>query len=175
MNVSFSYHLYTKCHLKRWHLARKEALYELKDLLFQFIDYPFYLTYRQVKFFCQRLKADTVYQPPLHDRSVSLAVYMLFDKTLDIAVRILCHFNLILPVPWHMLHFLYPDFPPVFLRLTLRIVCFAIFISPYITVCRVFVFVFWVAYTKYCACRYTCFSHDFVYTSPFFYELTIFC
>lgn len=135
MNVSFSYHLYAKCHLKRWHLARKEALYELKDLLFQFIDYPFYLTYRQVKFFCQRLKADTVYQPPLHDRSVSLAVYMLFDKTIDIAVRILCHFNLILPVPLHMLHCLYPDFPPVFLLLTFTVlvltVCFAFAIDMY--------------------------------------------
>lgn len=136
MCVSFSFRFcfaYTKCRHFGRHFARKEALYELKDLLFQFIDYPFYLTYRQVKFFCQRLIADTVYQPPLHDRSVSLAVYMLFDKTIDIAVRILCHFNLILPVPLHMLHFLYPDFPPVFLRLTLvtLTVCVAFAIYPH--------------------------------------------
>ena len=135
----------------------------------------FYLADRQIKFLRQRLKADTVYQPPLHDRSVSLAVYMFFDKTLDVAVRVLCHFIFILPSPPQRGHFLYPELPPVFLRLTLRIVCFAIFVSPYITMSRVFVFVFWVAYTKYCACRYACFSHDFVYTSPFFYELTIFC
>ena len=99
MNVSFSYHLYAKCHLKRWHLARKEALYELKDLLFQFIDYPFYLTYRQVKFFCQRLKTYSVNQPALHYCSVSLAVYVLVYQALDLAICVVHFFTLILPVP----------------------------------------------------------------------------
>ena len=135
MNVSFLCYLDAKCRHFGRHLTRKEALQKLKKFFSQFIDYPFYLTYRQVKFFCQRLKANTVYQPPLHDRSVSLAVYMLFDKTLNIAVRVLCHFTLILPVPWHILHFLYPDFPPVFLRLTLTVVvltvCVAFAIYPH--------------------------------------------
>ena len=135
MNVSFLCYLDAKCRRFGRHLTRKEALQKLKKFFSQFIDYPFYLTYRQVKFFCQRLKANTVYQPPLHDRSVSLAVYMLFDKTLNIAVRVLCHFTLILPVPWHILHFLYPDFPPVFLRLTLTVVvltvCVAFAIYPH--------------------------------------------
>jgi len=47
-----------------------------KNGIFAFVNYSFYLTDRQFKFFAQRLKTDSINQPPFQNCSVTLVVDM---------------------------------------------------------------------------------------------------
>ena len=63
-----------------------------KDLVLTFVDYPFYLSDRHIKFFCQWFKAYPIYQPSLQDCSVHLIQDPFIYSILYLCPGILSHF-----------------------------------------------------------------------------------
>jgi hypothetical protein len=86
-------------------LYRHMLIYGFLPFIYDIFD----LTVRQVEILSQALIGDSIYQPPLDDFSVSLRITTgnpLIRQPLNVRPANLDHLFLILPVPWHMLHFL---------------------------------------------------------------------
>ena len=73
--------------IKKWHIPSLRDMPE--DLNLALIHYGFYTPDRKIKLLGQLFKGDTIDQPPLHDGSIPLTVYILIDDLTDLTICIL--------------------------------------------------------------------------------------